>query len=85
MSMKICSRRRGASHRAHDEGREQHSPVRLTVCSRGITARGAAGDVFGREIESGYNSEHWIDYPDEVLTPEPIDSLARQDVYARRL
>jgi len=38
----------------------------------------------GREIESGYDSEHWIDYPDEVLTPEPIDSLASQDVSARR-
>ena len=38
----------------------------------------------GREIESGYDSEHWIDYPDEVLTPEPIGSLASQDVYARR-
>ena len=38
----------------------------------------------GREIESGYDSEHWIDYPDEVLTPEPIGSLASQDVYAHR-
>ena len=34
------------------------------------------------EIESGYDSEHWIDYPDEVLTPEPIGSLANPDIYA---
>ena len=36
------------------------------------------------EIESGYDSEHWIDYPDEVLTPEPIGSLANPDIYAHR-
>lgn len=66
--------------------REQHSPVRLTVFrSRGNLPPAVPRVMFlGREIESGYNSEHWIDYPDEVLTPEPIDSLASQDVYARR-
>jgi hypothetical protein len=66
--------------------REQHSPVRLTVFrSRGNLPPALPRVMFlGREIESGYDSEHWIDYPDEVLTPEPIDSLASQDVYARR-
>jgi hypothetical protein len=66
--------------------REQQSPVRLTVFrSRGKLPPKVPRVMFlGREIESGYDSEHWIDYPDEVLTPEPIDSLAHQDVYARR-
>ena len=66
--------------------REQQSPVRLTVFrSRGNLPPQVPRVMFlGREIESGYDSEHWIDYPDEVLTPEPIESLASQDVYARR-
>ena len=66
--------------------REQQSPVRLTVFrSRGNLPPKVPRVMFlGREIESGYDSEHWIDYPDEVLTPEPIDSLASQDVYAHR-
>jgi len=66
--------------------REQHSPVRLTVFrSRGNLPPAVPRVMFlGREIESGYDSEHWIDYPDEVLTPEPIDSLASQNIYARR-
>jgi hypothetical protein len=66
--------------------REQQSPVRLTVFrSRGKLPPKVPRVMFlGREIESGYDSEHWIDYPDEVLTPEPIDSLAKQDVNARR-
>lgn len=65
---------------------EQHSPVRLSVFrSRGNLPPAVPRVMFlGREIESGYDSEHWIDYPDEVLTPEPLDSLAGQDVYARR-
>lgn len=66
--------------------REQQSPVRLTVFrSRGKLPPDVPRAMFlGREIESGYDSENWIDYPDEVLTPEPIESLVSQDVYARR-
>lgn len=58
-----------------------------------ITAFRSRGDLpvatprvmfLGREIESGYESDHWIDYPDEKLDPEPIGSLSGDDVYARR-
>ena len=38
----------------------------------------------GREIESGYMAEAWIDYPDEQLSPEPLSSLGSDDMYARR-
>ncbi|HEV8067594.1 MAG TPA: HEAT repeat domain-containing protein [Planctomycetaceae bacterium] len=66
--------------------REQHSPVRLTVFrSRGKLPPKVPRVMFlAHEIESGYDSEHWIDYPDEVLTPEPIGSLANPDIYAHR-
>ena len=66
--------------------REQQSTVRLTVFrSRGELPHKTPRVMFlGREIESGYVSEAWVDYPDEKLASEPVDSLTGQDVYARR-
>ena len=65
---------------------EQQSPLKLTVFrSRGELPPQIPRVMFlGREIESGYRSEAWIDYPDEQLDPEPVDSLNGSDVYARR-
>lgn len=66
--------------------REENSPVLLTVFrSRGELPPKTPRVMFlGREIESGYESDHWIDYPDETLTPEPVGSLTSPDIYARR-
>jgi hypothetical protein len=66
--------------------RDTNSPVRLSVFrSRGdLTAKLPRIMFLGREIESGYDSDHWIDYPDERLDPEPVASLSGDDVYARR-
>ena len=66
--------------------REQKSPVLLTVFrSRGELPPHTPRVMFlGREIESGYVSEAWIDYADEKLAAEPISSLTSEDVYARR-
>src|SRR5207244_11033754 len=36
------------------------------------------------ELESGYDWENWIDWPDENVTVQPPDALKRQDIYARR-
>lgn len=65
---------------------EQQSKVQLTVFrSRGELPPEIPRVMFlGREIESGYQSEAWVDYPDEQLTPEPVTSLVSQDVFARR-
>jgi len=65
---------------------EQQSPLKLTVFrSRGeLPPKTPRVMYLGREIESGYPSEAWIDYPDEQLTPEPVDSLNSPDIYARR-
>ena len=66
--------------------RDTKSPVRLSV----FRSRGELRDrlprvmFLGREIESGYGSDHWIDYPDEKLDPEPVASLNGGDAYARR-
>ena len=38
----------------------------------------------GRDIESGYPWESWVDWPDENLTPESAASLGGDDVQARR-
>ena len=38
----------------------------------------------GRDIETGFDWEAWVDWPDEKLTPEPPTSLSRPDVFARR-
>ncbi|MFN0052633.1 MAG: HEAT repeat domain-containing protein [Planctomycetales bacterium] len=66
--------------------RDRQSPVLLTVFrSRGDLPAGTPRVMFlGREIESGYESDHWIDYPDEKLTAEPAASLSGQNVFARR-
>ena len=65
---------------------DQHSTVQLTVFrSRGeLPPKIPRVMYLGREIESGYQSDAWVDYPDEQLTPEPVTSLVSQDVYARR-
>ncbi|MBL8848063.1 MAG: HEAT repeat domain-containing protein [Planctomycetaceae bacterium] len=66
--------------------RDANSPVRLSVFrSRGDLPANLQRIMFlGREIESGYDSDHWIDYPDEQLELEPVASLNGDDVYARR-
>lgn len=38
----------------------------------------------GRDIETGFDWEAWVDWPDEKLTPEPPTSLSSEDVFARR-
>ena len=38
----------------------------------------------GRDIESGYPWESWVDWPDERLAPEPAANLDGGDVQARR-
>ncbi|MBM4004307.1 MAG: hypothetical protein FJ295_13650 [Planctomycetes bacterium] len=66
--------------------RDRKSSVRLSVHrSRGdLPAKLPRVMFLGREIESGYASDHWIDYPDEKLDPEPVTGLYGDDVYARR-
>lgn len=66
--------------------RDSKSPVQLTVFrSRGTLPPRVPRVMFlGSEIESGYESDHWISYPDEILTPEPIENLTCPDVYRRR-
>lgn len=63
-----------------------NSPVQITAWrSRGDLPANVPRVMFlGREIESGYQSEAWVDYPDEQLTAEPVQNLALPDVYARR-
>ncbi|MCY2967571.1 MAG: HEAT repeat domain-containing protein [Planctomycetota bacterium] len=38
----------------------------------------------GREIEGGYPNEAWVDWPDEQLADEPVESLTSRDHFARR-
>ena len=38
----------------------------------------------GRDIESGFDWEAYVDWPDEKLAVEPPESLSSPDVYARR-
>ena len=38
----------------------------------------------GRDIETGFDWESWVDWPDEDLTPEPPSSLTSDDPFARR-
>ncbi|MBC8289124.1 MAG: HEAT repeat domain-containing protein, partial [Planctomycetes bacterium] len=38
----------------------------------------------GRDIETGFDWEAWVDWPDEKLTVEPAASLTGEDVFARR-
>ena len=38
----------------------------------------------GRDIETGFDWEAWVDWPDEQLTAEPAVSLSSKDVFARR-
>ena len=38
----------------------------------------------GRDIESGFGWETFVDWPDEKLPPEPPASLSSSDVFARR-
>ncbi len=66
--------------------KEKKSPVVLSAFrTRGDMPKGLPRVMFlGREIESGYDSEAWIDWPDEKPTAEPIASLASDDVFARR-
>lgn len=69
-----------------DRAAEAKSTVAISAFrSRGELPGKTPRTMFlGREIESGYLSDHWIDYPDEKLTPEPVNSLTSEDVYARR-
>ncbi|MDA0831896.1 MAG: HEAT repeat domain-containing protein [Planctomycetota bacterium] len=66
--------------------KEQKSPVVLTSFrTRGEMPAGRARIMFlGRELESGYDSEAWIDWPDETPHAEPIESLTSDDIFARR-
>jgi hypothetical protein len=68
------------------QAKDVDSPVEITAFrSRGELPAGVPRVMFlGREIESGYPSDNWIDYPDERLTSEPVSSLTSKDVYARR-
>jgi len=38
----------------------------------------------GRDIETGFDWETWVDWPDEKLTVEPPLSLSSKDAFARR-
>jgi hypothetical protein len=38
----------------------------------------------GRDIETGFDWESWVDWPDEKLTVEPAASLIGESVFARR-
>ena len=38
----------------------------------------------GRDVETGFDWEAWVDWPDEKLTVEPVASLSSKDVFARR-
>ena len=38
----------------------------------------------GRDVETGYAWESWVDWPDEELAVEPVASLASDDAFARR-
>jgi hypothetical protein len=69
-----------------DRAKQVNSPVQVTAFrSRGELPTAVPRVMYlGREIESGYPSDNWIDYPDEKLTAEPTSSLTSSDVYARR-
>jgi hypothetical protein len=69
-----------------NRSRELKSPVRISVFrSRGELPVKVPRVMFlGREIESGYIGEAWVDYPDEQLAEEPRASLDSNDVHARR-
>ncbi|MEX1232169.1 MAG: HEAT repeat domain-containing protein [Planctomycetaceae bacterium] len=66
--------------------KEQNSQVVLSSFrTRGEMPKGLPRVMFlGRELESGYDSEAWIDWPDETPHAEPIESLDSDDVFARR-
>lgn len=68
------------------QAKDAKSPVEITSFrSRGELPAAVPRVMFlAREIESGYPSDNWIDYPDEKLTPEPVGSLTSKDIYARR-
>jgi hypothetical protein len=38
----------------------------------------------GRDVETGFDWEAWVDWPDEKIQPEPAASLKSKDVFARR-
>ena len=53
--------------------------------TRGDLPRGMPRIMWlGRDIETGFDWEAWVDWPDEELTVEPASSLSSGDVFARR-
>lgn len=53
--------------------------------TRGPMPKGAPRIMFvGQDVESGFDWENYIDWPDEKLTPQPADALTKGDVHARR-
>lgn len=58
--------------------------------SRGDSPGGQLPPGVGRlmtvntELESGFDWDHYIDFPDESVVPQPPEALKSDDVYARR-
>lgn len=68
----------------------------LTICrdtATQVSAFRTRGDLpaqmqrimfVGSEVESGFDWEHFIDWDDEVISPQPLDALEAGDEFARR-
>lgn len=64
------------------KGTRAHTSVFRT---RGKLPDGTPRIMFvGQEIESGFDWENFIDWPDEKLTPQAAEALKTGDAYARR-
>lgn len=69
-------------------GDRQQQKSRMTVSAfrtRGDLPSGMPRVMWlGRDVETGFDWEAWVDWPDEKLTVEPASSLSSKDVFARR-
>jgi hypothetical protein len=71
-----------------ENARRQTKDPQLTIMTfrtRGDLPRGMPRLMWlGRDIETGFDWEAWVDWPDEKLTPEPAASSSSKDAFARR-
>jgi len=69
-----------------DMRKTQNSHMRISAFrTRGQLPPGMPRVMWlGRDVETGFDWEAWVDWPDEKLTVEPAASLTSSNVFARR-
>ena len=85
--MCLFSKASEAAIRQWDSSRQaQQSELTISAFrTRGALPRGMPRVMWlGRDVETGFDWEAWVDWPDEDLEVEPVLSLTSADVRARR-